>query len=317
MSNSSHLAKLQRPSFIYDFCSWLLYHPLRAVLVLMTDDNLNVAMRIANVLGELEFLLFRKRNRAFVDYLTNVLRDTPLSGRERELAKKCLQYRHKRALGMLTEKPGVIATPLVNPQYLARANGRGACFTVLHFGYHYSALGAIQANMPVPIYAGTVLEKTSSRIKNGNNKTKLNALRAHIGSSAVNDRDQLLREVLPAVAAGNAAYLSIIDAFSNGAKLYPFLGGQIMLSIIPIAKFAMKNNVLIFPYFVTGDRIDSRRLVIETPLDPSDGANTIETIEKRLLSTIEQYSLENPELVDWFLFWKRVRLFKENIPGAM
>ncbi len=317
MNNSSHLAKLQRPSFIYDFCSWLVYHPIRMFLVLLTDGNLNIAMRIANVLGKLEFLLFQKRNGVFVDYLTNVFRDTPLSGRERELAKKCLIYRHKRALAMLTEKPGAFATSVVNSQYLAVAKGRGACFTVLHFGYHYSALGVLQANMPVPIYAGTVLEKTSSRIKNENNKTKLNALRAHVGNNAVNERDQLLHEVLPAVAAGNAGYLSIIDAFSSSAKLYPFLGGQIMLSIVPIAKFALKHNVPIFPYFVIGDRIDSRRLVIETPLDPSGGANTIESIEKRLLSIIEQYSLENPEMVDWFLFWKRVRLFKENIPGAL
>ncbi|MGC8491034.1 MAG: hypothetical protein ACP5SH_04780 [Syntrophobacteraceae bacterium] len=315
MSDSSHLAKLQRPSFIYDFCSWLVYHPIRMALVLLTDGNLNIAMRIANVLGELEFLLFKKRNDAFVAYLENVFRDTPLCGRERELAKKCLIYRHKRALGMLTEKPGSIPTPLVNPQYLALAKGRGACFTVLHFGYHYSAMRVLQSSMPVPVYAGTVLEKTSSRIKNGNNKTKLKALRAHAGNP-VDDRDQFLREILPAVAAGNAGYLSIIDAFSSGAKLYSFLGGQIMLSIVPIAKFAIKNNVPILPYFVIGDRIDSRRLVVEAPLDPSDGANTIESIEKRLLSVIEQYSLENPEMVDWFLFWKRVRLYKQNIPGA-
>ena len=166
-------------------------------------------MRTADLLAAVELLAFRKRNLAFQEYLTICFRGMTLEGRERELTKKCLRYRHRRSLGMNIEDRSTLRIPIINREYLAMAEVRGGCFPLPHFGYHYAAHSSLGDSVSVPFYSGLIMEKSKNLVKEMTNKVKSNSMTSHGGDIPVYGRDTFLHVVLPEVAAAGKYAISV------------------------------------------------------------------------------------------------------------
>ncbi|MGC8491031.1 MAG: hypothetical protein ACP5SH_04765 [Syntrophobacteraceae bacterium] len=287
--------------------SWLLYFPVRNA-VLATGGNPAVVKRVAGLTAELECRVFGKRNSDFENYLAGMFQGTLLEGREKEIVRKCIRLRHRCFLARLTLVKSSTAPPLRNGEYLDIVGDRGGCFPTVHFGFFFSAFSALAANVSIPVYITSLMKDSPSRIKRKCTRIKKETLNS-LGIVPIYNRGQFVAEVMPLVADRKACYCPTFDIVSKKSKCYPFLGGKLVLSIEPSARFAMKTGIPIFPYFTLGDGVDSHRIVIEKPLDPSGEADSLGAIEERYLSILEKYVSLYPDMVDWFYWWKRLENF--------
>jgi len=285
-----------------------LYYHFRKIAIRLSYSN---ALNLADLLGNIEYRLFQKKNKHFTSFLKYMFSGTPLEGREEELKKKCIHYRH-RAFIFRTLPNQNQTYPVENAHILKRYDGRGICFPLVHFGYFYIGLSSLNRRLSVPLYASTIMKKTQNPLEANTIANKQSIMKNITNLKPIFNFHQFKTQCLVDVSNRKGCYAPTIDAATRTSKRYPFLGGDIVLSINASANFALKHRIPIMPYFILGEDILSLKIRLELPFDPGETAGTTAYIEQWYLSILEKYVLEYPEQVDWFFWWKNSERLKKR-----
>jgi hypothetical protein len=293
------------------FLLWLLYNPFTQIVSFL---KLSTALRLADLLGDLDHLLLHGRDGGFDRFMQRVLSGSPLEVRKDELKRECFRYRYRNFVYRIFQVRKKITIPAADNTNLAYLEGRGLSFPLCHFGYFYLGFTHLGTSLAKPIYNLSIIKDKNNFFEQKCVESKKKMLRA-MGIHPVFDINFFKDICMPEVIAGRAAYLPTLDGVSARSKQYPFLGGEVVMLIEPTARFAIKNKIPLVPFFVVGDEPSSLKVLQGPVMDPlQEPAITLRGVEKWYLSLLEERTLAYPEKVDWYFWWKNIQRF-EKIPA--
>lgn len=288
---------------------WLMYYPVQQIAKKISPAR---ALLMAGFLGNIEYYTHQKYNPGFTFFMKQITANTPLEGRVEELKRKCFQQRRRAFIARAIYPIHKIIIPIDNIDYLKKYKNQGICFPWFHFGMHTFSTCSIQNALTVPLYLISVLGgKQADNLQFARLQMLKKTMMSKLDYTPIFDVNQFKTICIPNVLRGHGCYMPIFDAATKSSKRYSFLGDNIVLSIKKTAEFTLKHRIPLIPFFTIDDETALAKTVLEPPFE-TVSSDTIESVERWIVSILERYVLAYPELVEWDIWWRNSLRFRRR-----